>query len=153
MKITFLCVWLLAVAAMANAQTATPGKTFGSAITAADAVDISTVAGQVSAAQPVPVKIKALVTDVCTKKGCWMRLRITDSTTAFVRMKDYGFFVPQDIRGKEIIIDGEAYQKETPVDELKHYAADAGKKPAEIATITQPAKELRITANGILVVK
>jgi hypothetical protein len=42
---------------------------------------------------------------------------------------------------------------ETSVDELKHYAEDAKKSKEEIDAITEPKKEIRLTANGVLVVK
>lgn len=153
MKTITLCLLLVSTMATAQAQTAVPGKTYGAVVTETGAADITAIAQQVQTTQPVPVKLKARVTEVCAKKGCWMRLQVNDNATALVRMKDYGFFVSQDIKGKEVVIDGEAYRKITPVEELRHYAADAGKTPAEIAAITQPAKELRITANGIVVVK
>ncbi len=87
------------------------------------------------------------------QKGCWMKVQVNDSTTAFVKMKDYGFFVPMDMIGKTVVLDTEAKLKTTSVDELKHYAEDAKKPQAEIDAITQPKKEIRLSANGILVMK
>jgi fatty acid/phospholipid biosynthesis enzyme len=67
-------------------------------------------------------------------------------------MKDYGFFLPLDIKGKTVVLDAEATLKTTPVEELKHYAQDAKKPKEEIAKITQPKEEIFLTAKGILVV-
>ena len=91
--------------------------------------------------------------DVCPKKGCWISLQMPDSTKAFVKMKDYGFFVPVDLKGKNIVLDGEAAMKTISVEELQHYAEDAKKSKEEIAAITKPEKELRLTAKGIVVVE
>ncbi len=68
-----------------------------------------------------------------------------------VKFKDYGFFMPKDIVGKEVVLDGEATVTETSVKQLKHYAKDAGKSKKEIAQIKAPKKETVFVANGVLV--
>ena len=68
-----------------------------------------------------------------------------------VKFKDYGFFMPLDIVGKEVVLDGEASVKEVSVKQLKHYAEDAGKTKEEIAKIKEPKKELQFVAKGVLV--
>jgi len=70
-----------------------------------------------------------------------------------VRFKDYGFFMPLDSQGKQVIVEGKAFVKITPVDELQHYAEDAGKSKEEIAKITEPRKEFAFEANGVLIKK
>ncbi len=95
-------------------------------------------------------KITAKVLDVCQAKGCWMILDLGNEQTARVKFKDYGFFMPKDITGKEVIVNGKAFVKEMPVDELRHYAEDAGKSKEEIAAITEPEKTYSLLANGVL---
>ena len=68
-------------------------------------------------------------------------------------MKDYGFFLPVSAVGKTVVIDGEIKLKTTSVAELKHYAEDAKKSKEEIDAITQPQKEVRVMAKGIVVVE
>ena len=99
------------------------------------------------------VKLIGRVLDVCSAKGCWMTMRVNDSTEAFVKMKDYAFFVPEKLKGKTVVLEGIAFVKTTSVEELKHYAEDAGKSAEEIATITEPEKQIRLMASGILVVE
>ena len=97
------------------------------------------------------IKIKAKVEEVCQAKGCWMNLVSDDAPDSpmFVKFKDYGFFVPKDIAGREVIIEGEAFVEETSVEELKHYAEDKGKSSEEIAAITEPVKEVKFMATGV----
>ncbi len=95
-------------------------------------------------------KIKAKVNNVCQAKGCWMTLNLEDGHEVMVKFKDYGFFVPKDIAGKEVIVNGKAYVKEVPVDELKHYAEDAGKSAKDIAAITEPERTYSFEADGVL---
>jgi len=99
------------------------------------------------------VKVKATVTAVCQAKGCWMNLTNKIGSTKeqmFVKFKDYGFFMPKDIAGQEVIVDGRAYKEVTSVDELRHYAEDEGLAEAEILAITEPKEELKFMANGVI---
>ena len=93
----------------------------------------------------------ATVKEVCQAKGCWMTLQMKDSTEVMVRFKDYGFFVPKNIAGQEVIVNGKAYVAETSVDELRHYAKDAGKSEEEIEGITEPERTYAFLADGVLV--
>lgn len=99
------------------------------------------------------ISVRGTVTEVCPKKGCWVTLETENDEKFFVKMKDYGFFVSTDLKGKNIILNGNAEIKEVSVEELQHYAEDAGKSEEEIASITEPGKEIRFLASGILVVE
>lgn len=98
------------------------------------------------------VAIKGKVTDVCEKKGCWLTIQTEDDSQFFVKMKDYAFFVPTALKGKTVVLEGNAERKVTSIDEQKHYAEDAKKPQAEIDAITKPKEEIRFVANGIKVV-
>lgn len=95
-------------------------------------------------------KMTATVKDVCQAKGCWMKLDLEDGNEVMVKFKDYGFFVPKDIAGKEVIVNGQAFVNEVPIDELRHYAEDAGKTAEEIAQITTPKRTFSFEADGVL---
>ena len=102
------------------------------------------------AGDTINVKFASSIKEVCSKKGCWMKLPLDDKTEAMVRFKDYGFFMPLDAKDREVIVAGKAFVKETSVEELRHYAEDAGKSKAEIAKITESKREFAFTANGVL---
>ncbi len=156
-KIMFAVFLLLGTAIATQAQeerkSAVPGQTYGEKINAKNAVAIAELPAMVenSKDKKVQTKISAKVVDVCPKKGCWMNLYVNDSTTVFVKMKDYGFFVPMDMIGKTVVLEGEAFEKITSVNELRHYAEDAKKTQEEIDAITQPKKSIRFMATGIVV--
>ncbi len=44
---------------------------------------------------------EGVVTDVCSKKGCWMKIK-TSNGVKKVSFKDYGFFVPTSLIGKSV---------------------------------------------------
>ncbi len=99
------------------------------------------------------VKFASKIKEVCSKKGCWMKLPLDDKTETMVRFKDYGFFMPLDANDREVIIEGKAFVQETSVKELQHYAEDAGESKEEIAKITEPKMEFSFEANGVLMKK
>lgn len=155
-KIALFSLFLLAAIAT-QAQPpktpATPGTTFGEVITAENATAVAELPSLIADRQMADVKIEGKVLDVCPKKGCWLSLEMPDKSVTFVKFKDYGFFVPLELIGKTVVVEGQAKKIETSVEELKHYAEDAKKSKEEIEAITEPKKEIRLTANGVLVVK
>ena len=82
-----------------------------------------------------------------------MQLPAGMDETVMIRFKDYGFFIPLNSDGKEVIVEGKAFVRETSVDELKHYAEDLGKSKEEIAKITEPERTLSFEAIGVLMKK
>lgn len=127
---------------------------FGKKIVSNDAVIAKSMAAHYETMQQgdsIDSKIKAKVNNVCQAKGCWMTLDLGEDKEVMVKFKDYGFFVPKDIAGKEVVINGKAYVKEVSVDEQRHYAEDAGKSAEEIAAITQPKRTYSFEADGVLV--
>jgi len=99
------------------------------------------------------VKFKSGINEVCQKKGCWMTLDLADDKEAFVKFKDYGFFVPKNAQDKEVIVNGKAFVSVESVDVLKHYAKDAGKSQAAIDSIVEPKVTYSFMANGVLIAK
>lgn len=99
------------------------------------------------------IKFKSQINEICQKKGCWMTLDLADTKQAFVKFKDYGFFVPKNAQDKEVIVDGKAFVSIESVDVLKHYAKDAGKSQAAIDSIIAPKVTYSFVAKGVLIVK
>lgn len=158
MKKLLFSFLLMGFVGAANAQPpagdAKPGDFYGDKISFEGAISIAEIPAKLEKAEVIEnTKIKAKVLDVCPKKGCWMKVQVNDSTTAFVKMKDYGFFVPTAAIGKTVVLEGEAKIKNTTVEELRHYAEDAKKTKEEIAAINKPEKEIRFMAKGIVVVQ
>ncbi|WP_420459597.1 DUF4920 domain-containing protein [Neolewinella sp.] len=97
----------------------------------------------------VHTTLRGRVNEVCQAKGCWMIVAAGNGEEMMVKFRDYGFFVPKDIAEREVILHGVAYYQVTSVDELRHYAEDAGQSPEEIARIDTPKRELRFLADGV----
>ena len=101
----------------------------------------------------INIKFASSIKEVCSKKGCWMKLALDQETETMVRFKDYGFFMPLDSKDREVIVEGKAFVTEVSVDDLRHYAEDAGKSTEEIAKIITQKKEFAFEANGVLIKK
>ena len=99
------------------------------------------------------VQFKTTINSVCKKKGCWMKLDLGKGESSFVKFKDYGFFVPLNADNKEVIVNGYAFVDVVTVDELKHYAKDAGKSKEEIAKIKKPEVTYSFTSTGVYIKK
>lgn len=96
------------------------------------------------------VKFASTINEVCKKKGCWMKLDLSEEKESMVRFKDYGFFVPKDADNKEVIVEGKAYITKISVNQLQHYAKDGGKSDEEIEKITEPELTYVFEAHGVL---
>lgn len=86
----------------------------------------------IAAAGDGPVMITGEVEAVCQKKGCWMVVKDGDKS-ARVLMKDHGFAVPMDCRGKSVTIEGELTTRTFSEKQVKHLAKDGGQDPAKVS--------------------
>ncbi|MFT5079230.1 MAG: hypothetical protein ACI825_001911 [Planctomycetota bacterium] len=127
-------------------------ESFGDEITEDKAMTKEAMIEKFSNLKPgdtVPVKFTTGVKEVCASKGCWMLLDMGEDE-AMVKFKDYGFFMPKDIAGAAVIVEGLAFVEEMSIDDQRHYAEDAGKKIEEVMGITEPKRTLSVVSNGVL---
>ncbi len=142
--------------AEAEAEQEVAYATFGKEIVSDDAVEASSMAKHYKSMRvgdSVNSKMVGTVKEVCQAKGCWMKVDLEDGNQVMVKFKDYGFFMPKNIAGEEVIINGKAFVSEVPVEELRHYAEDAGKSAEEIAAITESEKTYSFEADGVLLIQ
>lgn len=101
----------------------------------------------------VSIAFESVIKEVCQKKGCWMNVGLDDSISSFVRFTDYAFFVPMNAANQNAIMEGKAFVDIVSVDELRHFAEDAGKSAVEIAEITEPKITFAFKADGVAIEK
>jgi len=137
-----------------NSKNVGDGKHFGTTVTNDNAVPYDAVMAKMATTDSLAMKVTGKVKEVCQKKGCWMTL-VSDQPgypEMRVTFKDYAFFMPKDLSGKHVVVEGFARVETTSVDVLRHYAEDAKKSPEEIAKITEPKREVAFEAAGVLIV-
>lgn len=140
-----------------------PGANYGAGVAAdANPMAYADFVQLVATHDTVRTAVAGTVVEVCQKKGCWMTLQptganadanaVTDAAEPYmVRFKDYGFFMPKTLSGHEVVVEGVARVAVTPVDELRHYAEDAGQSAEEVAAIAEPREEVSFEATGVRV--
>ncbi len=101
----------------------------------------------------VQTGFKGKVLEVCQMKGCWMRVELAGDESVMVRFKDYGFFVPKDIAGQEVWVEGKAFITQMPEDERRHLARDAGKSEKEIMAIRGSQLAPEFEASGVRIIQ
>jgi hypothetical protein len=158
LPLLFLCIWSCSTdqtESNEEKQTITTIQHFGEKISIDNAISYDAMLTDLSSKDSVEAKVKGKVSGVCQAKGCWMTIVSEEAgkPEMFVKFKDYGFFMPLDLAGSEVIMAGKAYREETSVDELRHYAEDEGQSAEEIAKITEPAEELKFLAYGVVVLE
>ena len=122
---------------------------FGEEITAGEFSPIESISKSLDS-EGRQVKFTAEVADVCQNKGCWMTLKNENGQSIRVTFKDYSYFVPKDISGRQVIVEGIATVEELDADVAKHYAEDAGEEWIEGE---QSLREISVIASGVLVAK
>lgn len=153
MKHLFMFIFAALTTVLIYAQepvSAAKGVTYGAGTTAEGAISVNDLGGKMTA-DKYEGKITGKVVEVCQEKGCWMKIQKADGENLMVKFKDYKYFMPKNIEGKEVVLDGEAVVKEVSVKQLQHYAKDAGKSEDEIKKIKEPKKETQFIAKGVLV--
>lgn len=98
----------------------------------------------------INIKFSSVVNSVCQKKGCWIKVPLSDEKQSFVKFKDYAFFMPFNSAGSKVILNGKAFKNVISIKDLQHYAKDAGKSAEEIAKITEPKTTYSFLADGVL---
>ena len=81
---------------------------FGEKITDKDflsSVDVMSTYKNLKEGDTLNIKFASKINEVCTNKGCWMKLPAGEGEeTVMVRFKDYAFFMPTDSQGREVIV-------------------------------------------------
>lgn len=94
------------------------------------------------------VQVLGEVEKVCVKKGCWMTLSGTNKPIR-VTFKDYGFFVPSSLQGKNVVLNGQIFEKVENIDLQKHYLEDQGATKEQISKVTEDKKTYHFVATGV----
>lgn len=97
------------------------------------------------------ITVKGEVVTVCQKKGCWMSLKNGNEEPIRVRFKDYGFFMPKDISGKNVILSGKFATDTLTVETQKHLAEEEGKSAADMKNIKETKYAYSVVSDGVLI--
>lgn len=124
---------------------------YGEKFSITELEDYNSLKKEISDFNKKDVKIEGEILSSCPMKGCWIKIR-SEEDTILVRFKDYGFFVPKNgIDGDRAIVNGKMSLETLSVEQLRHYAEDAGKSQEEINKIKDPQVSLTFLADGVYI--
>lgn len=124
---------------------------YGATISPEGARPVSEVPTLLQTKDSVYTTLEGKVLSSCAKKGCWMMLDLAEGDDMRVSFKEYAFFVPKDLNGQEVVVEGMLRRAISSVEEQRHFAEDAGKSAAEVAAIQQPDTVYSFEAVGVLI--
>lgn len=145
MKTALLLTLVLGLSACAGTTNA-PETVYGRprALTTAP-LTLTEAASESNVGQTLAVKAPAA--EVCQNKGCWMVLT-EGARTMRVTFVDYSFFVPKDIAGKTVVVEGVLSRKLLSAEEAKHYAEESA---SGAAAGPGPREEWSLVATSVVV--
>lgn len=141
---TFILTLVLISACVSSKQ---EFESYGSEITSDHAIPTEIFLTKVSESEE-SYKVKGTILEVCQMKGCWMTLQNEQGQNVRVTFKDYAFFVPKDISGSEVVLEGVAYKEVLAEDVARHYAEDGNQAYDE-----SMRNSVSFVAEGVLVAK
>ena len=102
------------------------------------------------------VRVTGTVTDVCEKKGCWLRVASADAPKGpdiFIKFKDpaEGRIVPMEAVGKTVTVEGTLKVGQLSERAARHFKEDAGAPQAEIDKIVGPQKQLMLAGPAVAI--
>ena len=97
------------------------------------------------------VVVEGTMGEVCKSMGCWLTLRSSSGQELWVQMKDHKFFVPRNASGRVARVHGNAERGEVSIDQLKHFALDAGRPQKEIDAIDRPITRITFHADSVII--
>ena len=122
------------------------GEDFGAGVTLDQLSDFRDVINHPENYAMDPVLIRAKVSEVCQRKGCWMVLREGESAVR-VRFKDYGFFVPKNCSGQVAYVEGRVKREVISERTARHYAEESNR--GDPAGIRGPQAVVSFEATGV----
>ncbi len=150
MKYLIQLLFVIASFMIVSASNAQNAAYYGKQINEQGAITMKELLVKMKGHEALPVKVTGKVMECCKMKGCWMTIDQGNGSAMRVKFKDYSFFVPKDSEGKTAVLEGTAMVETNSVEELQHYALDAGKSKKEIEAITQPESQLIFEAEGVI---
>ena len=143
---------LLLVVLLATPSFASKTETYGKKLTLTEVTNISEILATPKQYVDKRVLVKAMVVEVCAKRGCWLDLA-SDKPFEKIQIKvlDGEIVFPMSASGKEALVEGvvEAleFSKEDAISWLQHKAEEKGES-FDPKSVTEGMTVYRIKAQG-----
>lgn len=127
-------------------------KNYGKTLTLKEVTRVSEILANPEKFNGKRVRVQGAVVDVCSKRGCWIRLASDKEYESIVFKVEDGVIVfPMDAKGKTAVAEGvisaKTYTVEQLIEQGKHQAEETG-KPFDPSTVKGPKTVVRIMGEG-----
>jgi len=124
---------------------------FGATMTSTEKVTLTEAINNFDKYKDKQIVFEAVTEKVCEQSGCWMVIKDGQHQVRTL-FKDYGFFVPKDIIGKKVRVQGFMEQKKISAATLRHFKKDEGAKFEEIKKIKTGKIDYQFTADAVEII-
>lgn len=141
---------------LVEAPAAAPeGKVYGAALVGEQVVTIAQVMDDPSAFEGKTVRVEGMVTDVCTKRGCWFEMAgDRPGMKMRFKVKDGDMVFPPSAKGKRAVAEGTVSVTTMSLEDTRkfeaHMAEDAG-KPFDPESVTEPMVVIQLEGRGAVI--
>jgi len=130
-------------------------QTYGAGVEAIESVSISDIAADPEAFDGKTVRVEGMVTDVCSKRGCWIEMAgNAPGEKARFKVKDGEMVFPMSAKGKSAVAQGKVVAQKLSLEETReleaHYAEEAGRE-FDPQSITEGKTVFRIQGTGAVI--
>jgi len=141
-----------AIALTATLALAGNPKNYGKPMTLKEVTKVSEILAHPEKYDGKRVRVQGAVVDVCSKRGCWIRLASDkEFENILFKVEDGVIVFPMDAKGKTAVAEGVISAKtltvEQQIEQGKKQAEESG-KPFDSATVKGPKTVVRIMGDG-----
>lgn len=147
---------ILAAALVGSVLSALAGEsTFGKGVTLKETTRISDLYSAPDKFVGKEVRVEGTITDVCSKRGCWMQIASDkEFQTLRFKVEDGVIVIPMEAKGKKAVAQGKLAKselsKEQALEQAKHFAEENG-KPFDPKSVTGPQTVLTLHGTGAVI--
>lgn len=141
--------------AVAQAAAQPEGKLYGEALKGEQVVTIEQVMDDPKAYDGKVVRVQGMVTDVCTKRGCWFEMAgERPGMKMRFKVRDGDMVFPPSAKGKQAVAEGTVTVRTMSLEDTRkfeaHMAEDAG-KPFDPESVTEPMVMIQLDGRGAVI--
>ncbi len=139
----------------AKEAAAPEGKAYGAPLENEAVVTIAQVMDDPKAFEGKFVRVKGMVTDVCTKRGCWFEMAgERPGMKMRFKVRDGDMVFPPSAKGKQAVAEGKVSVNTLSLEDTRkfeaHMAEDAGKE-FDPESVTEPMVIIQLEGRGAVI--
>lgn len=138
-----------------SSRTAPKGTVYGPGVTEGEVVTVPELLARVDELNGRVVRVEGTVTDVCAKRGCWIKVGAeSEPRTVTFKVTDGVIVFPMSARGRHVVAEGTCEKRVLTLEKTRqlraHEAEEAGEE-FDPASVTEPTTLVLLRGIGAVV--